>query len=74
MTLTLATSTIPIVAMASDPVQLGLVTSMARPGRNITGVSIDTGLELWEKLSDNIEIGNFGCTKKHGSSRNAEDR
>jgi putative ABC transport system substrate-binding protein len=44
-----ATSTIPIVAMTTDPVQAGLVTSMARPGGNITGVSIDTGLELWEK-------------------------
>src|SRR5579859_5795268 len=44
-----ATSTIPIVAFTSDPVQSGLVTSMARPGGNITGVSVDTGPELWEK-------------------------
>jgi putative ABC transport system substrate-binding protein len=44
-----ATSTIPIVAMTSDPVQDGLVASMARPGGNITGVSVDAGLELWEK-------------------------
>lgn len=44
-----ATTTIPIVAMTSDPVQLGLVTSMARPGGNITGVSVDAGLELWKK-------------------------
>jgi putative ABC transport system substrate-binding protein len=43
------TSTIPIVAITSDPVQAGLVTSIARPGGNITGVSADTGLELWEK-------------------------
>ena len=44
-----ATSTIPIVAITSDPVQAGLVTSMARPGGNITGVSVDAGPELWEK-------------------------
>jgi putative ABC transport system substrate-binding protein len=44
-----ATSTIPIVAITADPVRAGLVTSMARPGGNITGVSVDAGLELWEK-------------------------
>jgi putative ABC transport system substrate-binding protein len=44
-----ATSTIPIVAMTSDPVDLGLVSSMARPGGNITGVSVDAGLEIWGK-------------------------
>lgn len=43
------TSSIPIVAINSDPVALGLVSNLARPGGNITGVSIDAGLEIWGK-------------------------
>jgi ABC-type uncharacterized transport system substrate-binding protein len=41
--------TIPIVAIMADPVALGVVTSLARPGGNITGVSVDAGLEIWAK-------------------------
>ena len=43
------TSRIPIVAFVADPVRLGTVTNLARPGGNITGVSVDAGRELWGK-------------------------
>ena len=36
-----ATGTIPIVTTGSDPVVSGFVASLAHPGGNITGVSID---------------------------------
>ena len=44
-----ATSTIPIVFTGGDPVAIGLVASLARPGGNLTGFSIIT-VELHPKL------------------------
>jgi putative tryptophan/tyrosine transport system substrate-binding protein len=38
-----ATSTIPIVGVLGQPIELGIVPSLARPGGNITGVSVDVG-------------------------------
>src|SRR5262249_13231096 len=44
-----ATHTIPVVASMADAVPYGIVTSIARPGGNITGVSVEAGLEIWGK-------------------------
>ena len=44
-----ATSTIPIViTTGADPVESGLVASLARPGGNLTGVT-NLNVELWQK-------------------------
>jgi putative tryptophan/tyrosine transport system substrate-binding protein len=44
-----ATTTIPIVSISGDPVALGLVSNIARPGGNITGSAVNAGFELWGK-------------------------
>jgi putative tryptophan/tyrosine transport system substrate-binding protein len=43
------TKSIPIVAIMADPVEYGLVTSLAHPGGNLTGVSVNAGREIWGK-------------------------
>ena len=47
---TRATRSIPIVmANVNDPVGLGIVASVARPGGNVTGLSYSFGWEVWTK-------------------------
>src|SRR5216683_3055721 len=43
------TAKIPIVALTADPIAQGLIQNLARPGGNITGVSVDTGPSIHGK-------------------------
>ncbi len=58
-----ATRTIPIVMFAGDPVRLGLVSSLARPGGKLTGLSYfnveinSKRLELVEQLVPGLTRG-----------------
>ena len=44
-----ATSTLPLVGIIGDPIAAGLLTNLAHPGGNLTGVSINAGLEIYGK-------------------------
>ena len=56
-----ATSTLPVVALSGEPVGAGLVARLARPGGNITGVSLQNPqysvkwLELWKEAVPNLQ-------------------
>jgi putative tryptophan/tyrosine transport system substrate-binding protein len=52
------TSTIPVVGYTADPISFGIVTSLARPGGNVTGVATEAGTEidgkrlsLWKEIA-----------------------
>jgi putative ABC transport system substrate-binding protein len=65
-----ATATIPIVIMAGDPVGTGLVSSLARPGGNVTGVSAmaaEFGGKLLQLLRELLPTANQFATLAHAT-------
>ena len=45
------TRTIPIVAWTGDPISGGIISSLARPGGNVTGLSVQPGSDIGGKCA-----------------------
>jgi putative ABC transport system substrate-binding protein len=58
-----ATTTIPIVGLFAAPVRFGLVSGLAKPGGNITGIDIDVGLEIATKRLELLRVAIPSLTK-----------
>ena len=43
------TTSIPLIVIDGDPIATGLTSNLARPGGNLTGVSVDAGVEIYGK-------------------------
>jgi putative tryptophan/tyrosine transport system substrate-binding protein len=46
---TVVTAATRTITFMLDPLKAGLVTSLARPSGNLTGITLDAGIEIWEK-------------------------
>jgi putative ABC transport system substrate-binding protein len=73
-TFMVATATIPIVGITADPIAAGLVTSLAHPGSNFTGVSIDAGFEIVSKRLQILKEALPRATKVAYLLPNTDDR
>jgi putative ABC transport system substrate-binding protein len=73
-----ATSTIPIVfALGADPIRAGLVTSLSRPGGNVTGIASFTDVLIAKRLELLIEVVPSAATfggLLNGSNPNSQNR
>jgi hypothetical protein len=49
--------------MTSDPVGYGFAASLSHPGGNITGVTVDAGLEIIEKFLEILREVNLSASK-----------
>src|SRR5262245_32264506 len=60
-----ATKTIPVVAFMLDPLHAGLVTNLSRPGGNITGITLDPGIEVWGKRLEILKEASLRQPRPH---------